>query len=95
MTHEYTEFGVTTKILEYKPIGNELKGMRSGKPFVMDWKVHINFEGKLHIVEEMEFYDTEGNVLNRSQLRLDTTTKLEWLRGWKMQKKLRTSYLEV
>lgn len=35
MIHEYTEFGVTTKILKHNQAGEELKGMRAGKPHII------------------------------------------------------------
>lgn len=76
MIHEYTEFGIKTKILKIKPVGGELKGMRSGKPFVQDGRIHINLNGKLNLVEGIEFFEEDGNPLSRLQVKLDTTTRI-------------------
>lgn len=72
----YTEFGVTSRMIKYKAVGSELKGMRAGKPFTMNGEVYINHNGKLNKVEKVQFTDGSGNELIRTQVKLDTDTRI-------------------
>lgn len=70
----YTEFGVTTIIENYAPFGAELKGMRSGKPFTENGEIFVNSEKQLYKVSEVSFENSKGEIIDRSEVSLDTTT---------------------
>lgn len=70
----YTEFGITTKILNCKPVSTELIGMRSDKPFTENGKIYINHDKKKYEVLDVEFLNESGNNVTREAVRLDTTT---------------------
>ncbi|BCX14216.1 MAG: hypothetical protein KatS3mg085_748 [Candidatus Dojkabacteria bacterium] len=71
---KYTEFGVTIIIKDYNPVGAELIGMRSGKPFTENGKIYINQDKKKYEVLNVEFLNESGHSINRNQVKLDTTT---------------------
>ncbi len=76
MIHEYTEFGVTSRIHSLELIGDELRGMRVGKPFRMDGEIRLNLNGSLNKVTKIKFYNQSGKEITNSQVKLDTTTRI-------------------
>ncbi len=72
----FKEHNFTAIIRKYSPIGEELKGMRSGKPFLRNGQIMINVDNKLCLVKDIEFKDDDNGDMLLSDVNIDTDLRI-------------------
>ncbi|MBP9759155.1 NUDIX hydrolase [Candidatus Dojkabacteria bacterium] len=72
----YQEFGVRSEIIKYHEIGEKLKGMKEGKPFVKEKGLFINVGANLCEVDLIKFFDETNKAIDRSEVFLDTEVRV-------------------